>query len=73
VNLARLYLLKKEKSRFYKEATFYSTKEVTRRLEEAGFHAFQFRQTLFHLVIEGIEEVKEGFGEGGFVVVSARK
>jgi SAM-dependent methyltransferase len=71
--LGRAYLKKKETSRFYREATFYSTKEVVLHLEKTGFHAFQFRQTLFHLALEEIEEVKEGFGEGGFVVVKSVK
>ncbi len=71
--LGRSYLMKKDKSRFYKEAIFYSAEEVVLHLKEAGFHTFHFKQTLFSQVVEGPQEAKDGFGEGGFVAVKAIK
>jgi len=41
------YLERKDKSEFYKEATFYSVAEIAEQLTKAGFDDHQFRQTLF--------------------------
>jgi SAM-dependent methyltransferase len=69
------YLERKDKSEFYKEATFYSVAEIAGNLTDAGFGSLEFRQTLFKSLAEltDTEPVKEGHGEGSFVVVSARK
>ena len=74
-SLGKLYQQHKEKSLFYKIATFYSTKEVVYNLSKAGFKKFDFRQTIFHGLneIKNVELVKEGYGEGSFVVIRARK
>jgi SAM-dependent methyltransferase len=73
--LGRAYQEHKDESPFYRIATFYSTDEVVSRLEKAGFKGFDFTQTIFHNLgeITGIEPVKEGYGEGSFVVVKAVK
>jgi len=70
-----LYLTKKEKSRFYRHAKFYSSKEIIDLLKEYGFKIELITQTLFKTIkeIHEVEPVKEGFGEGGFVVISAIK
>ena len=73
--LGREYLKRKDKSAFYKEATFYSVADIVAHLEPAGFGGFEFRQTLFKPLaeMEEVEPVKEGQGEGSFVVVRAMK
>jgi len=74
-DLGKQYLAHREESLFYKIATFYSTDEVVALLERAGFKDFMFKQTVFHSLgeIHSVEPVKEGYGEGSFVVVRARK
>jgi ubiquinone/menaquinone biosynthesis C-methylase UbiE len=73
--LGKIYLDKKDKSVFYQEAHFYSSSEVCELLEKTGFKPLFFTQTLFRPPEEILqpEHVKEGFGEGGFVVISAKK
>ncbi len=73
--LGKIYLAKKDKSVFYRVAKFYSTKEILQLLKETGFTPLLITQTLFKPLeeIKAPEPVKEGYGEGGFVVVSAEK
>ncbi|MCK4329727.1 class I SAM-dependent methyltransferase [candidate division WOR-3 bacterium] len=73
--IGELYRRYKENSVFYKIATFYSVEEVIRYLKKADFKNFSFTQTIFHNLAEirNIEPIKEGYGEGSFVVVRARK
>jgi len=61
----------KQESVFYKEATFHSVDEVVSHLQKAGFRDFVFAQTIFRGLseIQEIEPVKDGYGEGSFVVV----
>ena len=69
------YLERKDRSEFYKEATFYSVAEIAEQLTKAGFSGHHFRQTLFKPLPEltDTEPVKEGFGEGSFIVVRGLK
>jgi len=69
--LGRRYLAKREESRFYKAATFFSTREVLDHLDDAGFGAVEIRQTL--LPGEALTDVREGYGEGAFIVVKCLK
>ena len=73
--LGKLYLEQKNESLFYGIATFYSVDEVIFYLKKAGFKNYKFTQTIFHPLneIKSIEPVKRGYGEGAFVVVSAKK
>lgn len=73
--LGREYERLKTEDVFYKEATFYSTDEVIVYLKAAGFKDFAFTQTIFQGLQEGQENqpVKEGYGEGSFIVVRAMK
>ncbi|HVP36930.1 MAG TPA: class I SAM-dependent methyltransferase [Terriglobales bacterium] len=73
--IGRLYQQQKNENVFYREATFYSVEEVVAYLKKAGFKDFNFKQTLFRTLtdIRDIEPVKEGYGEGSFVVVKATK
>jgi len=74
-SLGKLYQQHKEKSLFYKIATFYSVKEVVYNLNKVGFKEFNFKQTIFHSLneIQNVEPVKENYGQGSFVVIRARK
>jgi SAM-dependent methyltransferase len=65
------YLKRKDKSVFYKDAVFYSVDEIVSHLKQAGFSRFEFRQTLFTPLdqMEGPDQVKEGYGQGSFVVI----
>jgi len=69
--LGRKYLQKKDKSRFYKSARFFSAKEVLMYLKKAGFKNFETRQTLFPG--KSFSDITEGFGKGSFVVIKASK
>jgi hypothetical protein len=63
------------KLRYMALATFYSVNEVNFYLQEAGFKNFNFNQTIFRNLIEikSVEPIKEGYGEGSFVVVKGIK
>lgn len=68
--------LRRSGSLFYRRARFYSADEVACLLKRAGFVELEFRQTLFGDDIEGVKEaqpVKDGRGEGSFVVIKAKK
>ena len=71
--LGKFYLEKK--SVFYKGAKFFSVAELTDLLKEAGFNRFYHYQTIFELPdrMSSIEKPQNGFGKGGFVVISAEK
>ena len=68
-NLGRQYLERKEKSKFYQEAEFFSPPEVLTALKTAGFRKFEVVQTLFGP--ESTAEIENGYGRGAFVVVKA--
>ena len=74
-SLGQVYDKQKEKSIFYNMATFYSTEEVISLLDAAGFKNLQFRQTIFQPLdkIKKEDPVKEGYGEGSFMVVRSQK
>jgi ubiquinone/menaquinone biosynthesis C-methylase UbiE len=73
--IGKIYQANKEKSLFYKEATFYSTSEIVELLYEAGFKNFNFSQTIFKKLdeIKEKEPVRYGFGKGSFIVISTKK
>lgn len=71
--LGQQYELKKEESKFYRHASFYSPDEINVYLSKAGFSNFKFWQTLFDLDNTRMQPVLPGYGEGGFVVVTAEK
>jgi ubiquinone/menaquinone biosynthesis C-methylase UbiE len=73
--MGKLYEKHRNESTFYKDATFYSVKEVISYMKKAQFKDFSFRQTLFKSgeELKDIEPVKKGFGEGSFVVVRGVK
>ncbi len=69
--LGRQYIDKKEKSKFYKDATFFSTQEVLKHLQEAGFEIEKIRQTL--IAGELPKTILDDFGKGAFVVIKGVK
>ncbi|MEJ2690587.1 MAG: methyltransferase domain-containing protein [Deltaproteobacteria bacterium] len=69
--LGRQYSEKKASSRFYKDATFFSTPEVIRYLEGSGFVIADVLQTL--IPGELPKTILEGFGRGSFVAIKGMK
>ncbi|NWH06655.1 class I SAM-dependent methyltransferase [Desulfobacter latus] len=69
--LGRQYSEKKESSKFYKDATFFSVPEVLSHLNTAGFIVSNILQTL--IPGEVPNTILEGFGKGAFVVVKGIK
>lgn len=70
--LGRQYSQKKERSPFYRDATFYSVSELEALLTKADFSSFAYRQTLMPSETTDLT-VSEGHGSGGFVVIQAHK
>ena len=73
--LGRLYESKKEEKIFYQAAKFYSVKDLQKWFDKLSFANFSFYQTIFHKlnIINVMEPIKEGYGEGSFVAFKARK
>ena len=73
--LGQKYESMRSENVFYREATFYSVPEVLAHLERNGFGEFAFAQTIFRDLseIQELEPVREGYGEGSFVVIRAKK
>ena len=70
-NLGKQYLKNKDKSTFYKEATFFSTSEIVNLMTNAGYSNFQFKQTLFD--DENPFRIEDGYTGGSFVVIKGYK
>ncbi len=73
--VGKIYLMHKNESLFYNEATFFSTDEIISLLEKARFSIEEINQTVFGLLHEvtKIQMPEKGFGEGSFVVIKAKK
>ena len=71
--LGKKYEVSKSENKFYKDAQFYSTDEITTHLTQAGFTEFEYWQTLFEQNSDQIEQPEQGFGDGSFVVIKAKK
>jgi len=73
--LGQDYQKNKEESRFYSEARFFSADEVGDMLVQNDFRDVKFIQTLFSPLNEVYSPhgVKEGYGEGSFVVARGVK
>ena len=72
-DLGKKYEIEKSENKFYKDAHFHSTQEITELLKQADFHNFSYWQTLTNTNTNEIEQPKHGFGEGSFVVIKAIK
>jgi ubiquinone/menaquinone biosynthesis C-methylase UbiE len=73
--LGRVYEARKEKSKFYRQARFYTVSQVLKWLKDLGYQNPQTCQTIFKdlSAIRGPEPKKAGHGEGGFVVIATQK
>ncbi|MBE0516310.1 MAG: methyltransferase domain-containing protein [Methanophagales archaeon] len=73
--LGTLYQQHNEESVFYHVAKFYSVDEVILHLKSTGFKSFTFTQTIFHTLreIKEVEPIKDGYGDGSFVVIKGVK
>jgi SAM-dependent methyltransferase len=73
--VGRSYLRKRHESLFYGIATFFSVDEVVNYLRKTGFRDLEFSQTIFRPLkeITNIEPIRDGYGEGSFVVISAKR
>lgn len=73
--IGKSYLLRKDKSLFYKDASFYSTNDVINFLNNANFSNFEIRQTLFGSMskIKEVQNYTDGYGDGSFVVIRAKR
>lgn len=74
-SIAQHYIEKRQRSKFFRNASFYTVKYLERIIGEAGFKNLEFHQTLFG-DLEDIKEVQlpePGYGKGSFVVVKAIK
>ena len=69
--LGRRYSDKRDRSKFYKEAGFFSTPEVLAYLKEAGFGIVKIKQTLVHGKSQ--KSIIDGFGKGAFIAIKAVK
>jgi SAM-dependent methyltransferase len=73
--LGKTYEAKKSESTFYRYGHFYSVTQVIEWLRELGYGTIRTCQTIFKNPEEmtALEPIKDGHGEGGFVVISAQK
>lgn len=71
--LGKKYEQQKGTNKFYKDAHFHSTDEITRLLAESGFGNFSYWQTIIHPEENKIELPLAGYGKGSFVVIKAIK
>jgi len=73
--LGKSYEANKEKSKFFRQAQFHRVGQVLKWLNELGYLDSKTCQTIFHdlSVINTPEPVREGYGDGVFVVIAAQK
>jgi ubiquinone/menaquinone biosynthesis C-methylase UbiE len=71
--LAKKYQKENGEESFYKEARFYSAREVEQFLKKTGFKDLESRQTIFDLKEDHFQDIKDGSGEGAFVVIKGKK
>ena len=72
-DLGKQYQLKRKKSKFYKDATFYSAENVIDFLRKTNFENFVIRQTVFPSRTGRIDSVEDGNGKGNFVIIKGIK
>lgn len=74
--LGKKYEDKKSESKFYKNANFHSVVEIQELLEKTGFNNIECVQAILPGDINNNNdepELKQGYGEGSFVVLRAQK
>lgn len=71
--LGKKYEQQKRTNKFYKDAHFHSTEEITSLLAHSNFGNFSYWQTIIHPEENKIEQPLDGHGKGSFVVIKASK
>lgn len=71
--LGKKYGREKASNKFYQDAHFHSTEELTELLRQAGFLNFNYWQTLTKRSENKIEKPIQGFGNGSFTVIKANR
>jgi SAM-dependent methyltransferase len=73
--LGRSYEANKDNSKFYRQAKFHQVTQVLEWLEGLGYPNPQTCQTIFQDLpaMAGPEPIREGYGEGAFVVIAGQK
>jgi SAM-dependent methyltransferase len=73
--IGQYYLANKSQNVFYRDASFYSARDVEALLLGSGFDDLRWAQTLFKEASQSsvIEPTRPGYGEGSFVVVNATR
>lgn len=71
--LGKKYEREKLTNKFYRDAHFHSTEEITILLQNAGFINFHYWQTLVNENETKIEQPQKDFGKGSFIVIKATK
>jgi ubiquinone/menaquinone biosynthesis C-methylase UbiE len=73
--LGRAYEANKNKSKFYRQANFHPVAQILKWLQDLGYVDLKTRQTIFEdlAAITVPQPIKEGHGEGGFVVIAGKK
>ncbi len=71
--LGKRYQLRREKSKFYKDATFYSVKEVINILRKTNFKDIIIKQTVFTNQTHSLDFIEDGYGKGSFIIIKANK
>ncbi len=73
--LGQIYEAHKAEDPFFRHARFYAAEEVAAMVRQAGFAPQRCCQTVLGLPSESprAAEVRDGYGEGAFVVLSAEK
>jgi hypothetical protein len=69
--LGGYYAAKRERSKFYKDATFFSAKNVLELLKKVGFRVEKINQTLIPGDLQ--RTILDGFGKGAFVAIRVLK
>lgn len=74
-DLGKLYLRKKNESKFYKNARFFSYDEIKNILSQTGFKIVKTKQTIFNSLdnLNFIDEIRDGCNSGGFISILAEK
>ncbi len=73
--LGDIYNKGKEKSKFFKDADFYSAPETSRILTESGYESLEYAQTLIFDRKNNTlsEKISGGYGQGSYVVIKGYK
>ena len=72
-DLGKRYRLKRKKSKFYKDAAFYSVNEVINFLRKTNFKDIITKQTVFTNQTDRLDYIEDGHGKGSFIIIKAIK